>query len=97
MAAAGRAATLLAQDQLTLSPVVSRVDPDKCATCLVCVLACPYGVPRIIEDRTSYIDPALCRGCGICAAECPAKAIQLSWYEDDQIMTQVEALLQGVV
>jgi heterodisulfide reductase subunit A-like polyferredoxin len=53
-------------------------------------------VPRITEDRTSHIDEALCRGCGICAAECPAKAIELNWYEDEQIMGQVEALLKGV-
>ena len=97
LAAAGRAAGLLSQKELLLSPITSRVDPDKCATCLVCVLACPFGVPRINEERTSYIDPALCRGCGICAAECPAKAIELSWYEDDQIMTQVQALLEGVM
>jgi heterodisulfide reductase subunit A-like polyferredoxin len=96
LAAAGRAATLLSQKELALSPITSRVDPEKCATCLVCVLACPYGVPRITEDRTSYIDEALCRGCGICAAECPAKAIELNWYEDEQIMGQVEALLKGV-
>ena len=97
MAAASRAATLLSQDELQLSPITSRVDPDKCATCLVCVLACPYGVPEIKDDRTSYIDEALCRGCGICAAECPAKAIELSWYEDDQIMSQVDALMEGAL
>jgi heterodisulfide reductase subunit A-like polyferredoxin len=96
LAAAGRAGTLLSQKELALSPITSRVDPEKCATCLVCVLACPYGVPRITEDRTSHIDEALCRGCGICAAECPAKAIELNWYEDEQIMGQVEALLKGV-
>jgi len=97
MAAASRAATLLSQDELQLSPITSRVDPEKCATCLVCVLACPYGVPKIIDDRTSYIDEALCRGCGICAAECPAKAIELSWYEDDQVLSQVDALMEGAL
>jgi len=96
-AAAGRAATLLSQTELALSPVTSRVDPERCAACLVCVLSCPYGVPRINQEGVSEIDEALCRGCGICAAECPAKAIQLNWYEDDQILSQVEGLLEGVM
>jgi heterodisulfide reductase subunit A2 len=58
---------------------------------------CPYGVPRINKDGVSEIDEALCRGCGICAAECPAKAIELNWYEDDQVMSKVNALLEGVL
>jgi heterodisulfide reductase subunit A-like polyferredoxin len=45
----------------------------------------------------SEIDPALCRGCGICAGECPAKVIQLNWYEDDQVMSKLDALLEGVI
>jgi heterodisulfide reductase subunit A-like polyferredoxin len=49
------------------------------------------------KDGVSEIDDALCRGCGICAAECPAKAIQLNWYEDDQVMSKVDALLEGVL
>jgi heterodisulfide reductase subunit A-like polyferredoxin len=54
-------------------------------------------VPRINEEGVSEIDMALCHGCGICAAECPAKAIELSWYEDDQIMSKIDALLEGIM
>jgi heterodisulfide reductase subunit A-like polyferredoxin len=97
MAAAARAGTLLSQTELTLSPITSTVDPDLCAACLVCVLSCPYGAPRINQDGVSEIDQALCRGCGICAAECPAKAIELRSYQDDQILSQVEALMEGVL
>jgi len=57
----------------------------------------PYGVPRINAEGASEIDEALCHGCGICAAECPAKAIELNWYEDDQILSKVDALLEGVI
>ena len=96
-AAAGRAITFLAQPALTLSAVVARVSPEKCASCLICVRSCPYDVPKINADGVSEIDEALCHGCGICCAECPAKAIQLSWYEDDQILCKVEALLEGVL
>jgi heterodisulfide reductase subunit A-like polyferredoxin len=97
MAASSRAATFLSQSEITLSVVTAKVDQERCASCLICVRACPYGVPRINKEGVSEIDEALCRGCGICAAECPAKAIELSWYEDDQVMSKVDALLEGVL
>jgi heterodisulfide reductase subunit A-like polyferredoxin len=97
MAAASRAATFLSQPEITLSVVNATVDQDHCASCLICVRSCPYEVPRINKDGVSEIDPALCHGCGICAAECPAKVIQLNWYEDDQVISKVDALLEGVL
>jgi len=97
LAAASRASTFLSQSEIILSAITAKVDADRCAACLVCVRACPYGVPRINQDGVSEIDEALCQGCGTCAAECPAKAIELNWYEDDQIMSKVDALLQGVM
>jgi heterodisulfide reductase subunit A-like polyferredoxin len=96
-AAASRAVTFLSQSQLTLSAVTAQVEADKCASCLICVRSCPYDVPKINADGVSEIDEALCHGCGICTAECPAKAIQLNWYEDDQIICKVDALLEGVL
>nr|MDA8404785.1 FAD-dependent oxidoreductase [Desulfobacteraceae bacterium] len=96
-AAASRATTFLSQPFLTLSAVTARVDQEKCASCLICVRTCPYNVPRINEEGVSYIDDALCQGCGACAAECPAKAIELNWYEDEQLMSKVDALLEGVL
>jgi heterodisulfide reductase subunit A-like polyferredoxin len=97
LAAASRACALLSQPYLTLSGVTARVDQDKCAACLVCVRACPYGVPRINDEGVSEIDPALCYGCGVCASECPAKAIELDWYEDLQITSKIDALLEGIL
>jgi heterodisulfide reductase subunit A-like polyferredoxin len=97
MAASSRAATFLSQDEITLSVVTAKVEQERCASCLICVRACPYGVPQINKEGVSEIDGALCRGCGICAAECPAKAIELNWYEDDQVMSKVDALLEGVL
>jgi heterodisulfide reductase subunit A len=97
LAAVSRAATFLAQSEITLSTVTAEVDQERCASCLVCVMSCPYGVPRINKEGVSEIDEALCRGCGVCAAECPAKAIQLNWYEDDQLLCKVDALLEGVL
>jgi heterodisulfide reductase subunit A-like polyferredoxin len=97
LAAASRAVTYLSQEYLTLSAVTAKVDAEKCAACLICVRACPFGVPRINEEGVSEIDEALCQGCGVCAAECPAKAIELNWYEDVQIESEIDALLEGVL
>jgi heterodisulfide reductase subunit A-like polyferredoxin len=96
-AAASRAITFLSKSRLTLSAVTARVTAELCASCLICVRSCPYHVPRINAEGVSEIDEALCHGCGICAAECPAKAIQLSWYEDEQLLCKVDALLEGVI
>ena len=96
-AAASRATTFLSQDHLTLSAVTAQVNGDLCASCLICVRSCPYTVPKINAEGVSEIDEALCHGCGICAGECPAKAIELNWYEDDQILCKVESLLEGVL
>lgn len=95
-AAASRAATMLARDEINLGARVARVDSKKCATCLICVRACPFDIPFINADRYSEIDPAKCHGCGACVSECPAKAIQLMEFEDDRILAKLEELFDKV-
>jgi heterodisulfide reductase subunit A len=96
-AAAGRAQTFLARDSINLGALVAQVNGELCAACLICVRACPFGVPFINEDGFSEIDPAKCHGCGVCASECPAKAIQLMQYEDDHILAKLDGLLEGIM
>ena len=93
-AAAGRAGTILAQEQLSVGGQVSVVNPDLCAACLSCVRNCPYNVPQI-RDGVAYIEPAACQGCGICAAECPAKAIELGGFSDEQLLEAERFLMSG--
>ncbi len=93
-AAVSRTLKFLARDRINLGANVAKVDDKKCASCLICVRACPYNIPYINADGYSQIDPALCHGCGTCAAECPAKAIQLVQYEDDIISAELEGLLE---
>ncbi|WP_163339897.1 4Fe-4S binding protein [Desulfopila sp. IMCC35008] len=88
-ASVARAMTILTQAKLTMSAVVSRVEPQNCAVCLTCVRACPYGVPFINEEHTAEINPALCQGCGICVAECPAKTIYLGRYNDANLFAKI--------
>jgi heterodisulfide reductase subunit A-like polyferredoxin len=95
-AAASRAVTFLAKDTIRLSAITAKVDTEHCVKCLTCVRSCPFGVPTFdTEEGVIKIDEALCHGCGICASVCPREAIALSFYEDEQIICKIDALLAG--
>ena len=94
LSAAGRAATVLAKETITVGGSVAVVDGDLCAACLACVRLCPYEVP-VIREGKAEIEPAKCQGCGICASACPAKAIQLLHYTDAQVIAAASALARG--
>jgi len=95
-AAASRATTFLAKDTIKLSAITAKVDADHCVKCLTCVRSCPFGVPAFnAAAGVVEIDEALCQGCGVCAGACPREAIGLSFYEDEQIMCKIDALLAG--
>ncbi|PIE65183.1 MAG: heterodisulfide reductase subunit A [Desulfobacterales bacterium] len=96
-AAASRAIAILTKDSITVGAAVAQVDGSICASCLICVRACPFGIPFINADGYSEIDPAQCHGCGVCVAECPAKAIQLMQFEDDRILAKLEELFERTV
>ncbi len=93
-AAASRATTFLAADEITLSAITAKVDVEHCVKCLTCVRSCPFGVPEFnTEEKVIEINEALCHGCGVCTAVCPRQAIQLSFYEDEQLTCKIDALL----
>ncbi len=93
-AAASRATTFLSKSEIKLSAITAKVDADYCVKCLTCVRSCPFGVPVFNEkEGVVEIDEALCHGCGVCAGVCPRRTIRLNYYEDDQIMCKIDALM----
>jgi heterodisulfide reductase subunit A2 len=99
MAAAGRAATVLAKPSISVSPLVSKVDADQCIGCGLCVEVCPFGAIELDEVegkgyRARNIS-ASCKGCGLCASSCPKKAIDMLHFRDQQIMAAVCAVKQA--
>ncbi|MEW6426221.1 MAG: FAD-dependent oxidoreductase, partial [Bacillota bacterium] len=90
-AAAGRAATILSKDVLESHGITAQVRPEKCEACLTCVRLCPYGAPRVKNNRVE-IEAVVCQGCGTCAGECPNKAIQLQGYKDRMLMAMSKGL-----
>ena len=93
--ASQQAMKILCSKEMKTLAAVARVDPDKCAACLICVRECPFHAPFINAEGVSEIPPSACRGCGICVAECPAKAITLKHSTDEQVLSKIDALLES--
>jgi heterodisulfide reductase subunit A len=100
MAAASRAATILAKDSLTPESAISEVIDENCDGCAYCIDPCPYHALTLIEyvrsggiKKTVETNDALCKGCGVCQATCPKDGILVQHYRLDQIAAVVEAAL----
>jgi heterodisulfide reductase subunit A len=96
MAAASRATTVLAKDNIRISPLVSQVDAEKCIGCGLCSEVCAFNAIQLEEVegkgyRAKNI-PASCKGCGLCAASCPQQAIDMLHFKDQQIIASVCAV-----
>ncbi len=94
LAAAGRTGALLSHESLTVSGVISKHNRDICMSCLACVKMCPFGAPFIDTDGRVSHNEVKCTGCGICAGVCPAKAYQVNFFRDDQILAMVESVTE---
>jgi heterodisulfide reductase subunit A len=101
-AAASRAVTLLARENIHTSGTIAEVVPTVCSSCGVCVSICPYSAPSFIEATARFnpgkaqINPVLCKGCGLCVASCRSGAIRLKGFDNDQIFAQIFALNEAV-
>ena len=96
-AAAARAATILSRKSIEVEGVVSTVDESLCRGCGKCVEVCPYGAPQLVERaegvQISTIQEALCKGCGACAVACPTGAASIRHFNDQEVLTMVDAAL----
>jgi len=95
-AAAARAATILAMENIKGEGIVSYIDPRLCSGCLGCVNVCPYGAISFdSEEKIAEVNPALCKGCGACAAACPSEAPILMGFNNHQLYAQISSALTG--
>jgi heterodisulfide reductase subunit A len=97
--AAGKAATLLANETVLLDPTTCAVSFDLCRDCGTCVAICDFHAPERVAIGgglfAAKINEALCKGCGTCAAMCPTGAIKARHFTDNQISSMMRVFLLG--
>ena len=100
-AAASRASVVLSKEHLTVEGVVSHVNEHYCLGCGMCEDACPFSAISLTDreggGKVSHVQEALCKGCGSCAVACPTGAASIFHYDDREVLTMVEAALNGGV
>lgn len=95
-AAAAQAAAVLSKETWTVEPIIAKVNDDVCSGCNVCESLCGYhaiSIERTTGKPIAKIAEGLCHGCGICSSACPMDAIRMPNYSDEQIVTQVQAVI----
>jgi heterodisulfide reductase subunit A len=93
-AAAAKAATLIAQGEVEMDPFIAVVEEELCAGCQTCLTVCPYdAISFDAQHNVAVIGEALCTGCGTCVATCPSDAIQQLGFNDNEVLSEVLALL----
>jgi heterodisulfide reductase subunit A len=90
-AAAARTLTLIDSGWVDIEPVIAQVIAERCSACGECVIACPYEA--ITLEEHAVVNEALCKGCGTCVGHCLSKAIRLLHYTDEQLVSEMQALL----
>ncbi len=94
--AASRAVTLLAHDTVTVSGSVCEVTEKQCMGCGACISACTYNAIEFRKTRQgnkAVVNPVLCKGDGLCNAKCPTGAIYLKHFTDEDLLSQIDALV----
>jgi heterodisulfide reductase subunit A len=95
--AAAQVIGLLNRGRVEIEPMTAEVLAMRCVACGVCTEVCPAGAVELVEvrgRRQAQINSALCKGCGLCVAACRGGAITLHGFADQQLLSQLLALLR---
>lgn len=94
-AAAAKANSVLTKGELSLEPVLAKLNPAKCTWCDKCAEACSFDAIEVSEydgRKVASIIEFNCKGCGMCTPVCPADAIDLAGFTNAQMEAMIDAL-----
>jgi len=91
-AAASRALTVLAQEELKAGGQVCTVTERRCSGCGLCEQVCPYQAIALGEQGNAVVNQALCKGCGVCVSSCRSGALDLGGVSEMQTWSAIQAL-----
>jgi heterodisulfide reductase subunit A len=95
-AAAARATTVLALENIKVGGIVTDIRAELCSGCLGCINVCPYGAITFNSQKfVAEVNAALCKGCGACAAVCPSEAPALMGFNNYQLYAQIKSALSA--
>jgi len=97
LAAASKASTLLSNDTIFQELIIAEVDKDLCMSCHRCEKLCEFEAIKVIDEECAQVDGLKCKGCGVCVTACPARAIDLKYYRDGQLIEEVKGLAGTLV
>jgi heterodisulfide reductase subunit A len=93
-AAAAEALALIDTGYIELEPNTAFINEEDCSGCKSCVPLCPYNAISYLEDKKkAFINEALCKGCGTCVASCPSGSIIQNLFEDEEIFSEIDGIL----
>jgi len=94
-AVATHACIPMAKGVVSVEPIISSVDDEKCIGCGLCVSLCSSNaMDLVLKDvgRKAQTIAAACKGCGTCGASCPQQGITMRRFTNEGLLAQVRAL-----
>ena len=69
------------------------INQDLCSKCCICHSICPYeAIKRDPETGKVEIDLQKCQVCGICYSACPVMAIEMVYYDYENLLKYVKSM-----
>jgi len=92
LAAASKASTLLSKDRIIQELIIAEINENLCMGCRRCEKLCNYDAIKVNGENVAEVDGLKCKGCGTCVSSCPARAIDLKYFRDKQIIEEIKGI-----
>jgi heterodisulfide reductase subunit A len=96
-AAAAKANSVLTKGELSLEPVLAKLNPAACTWCGKCAEACSFDAIEMTDyegRKVARVNESNCKGCGMCTPVCSSDAIDLAGFTNSQMEAMIDALAE---